>query len=131
MDTTTQTPAPDKLYIAVRADLPPGLQLAQSTHAAFQFFDEHPTQARSWLHRSNFLVVVAVPDEDALLALAAEASLGKGLCTTKVHEPDLGDEYTAIAMQPGLEAGALCASYPLALRNAVDYASSVAKVASM
>lgn len=114
-------PSPAKLYIAVRADLPPGLQAAQAVHAAFQFYDEHPTQARSWLRRSNFLVVVAVPDEDALLELATEAAMGQGLCTTKVNEPDLGDEYTAIALQPGPEAGALCASFPLALRNAIDY----------
>lgn len=122
---------PHKLYIAVRADLPPGLQLAQSTHAAFQFYDEHPSHCRSWLRRSNFLVCVAVPDEEALLALATEASLGKGLCTTLVVEPDLGDEHTAVAMQPGLEAAALCASYPLALRNAVDYEHAKAKVAAV
>jgi len=114
-------PLVDKLYIAVRADLPPGLQLAQSVHAMAQFWDEHPSFARSWLHRSNFLVCVSVPNEDALLALAAEASLGQELCTTKVNEPDLGDEYTAIAIQPGEKAAALCASFPLALRNAFDY----------
>lgn len=114
---------PSKLYIAVRADLPPGLQLAQSVHAMAQFWDEHPTFARSWLHRSNFLVVVSVADEDALLALATEASLGRGLCTTKVNEPDLGDEWTAIAIQPGEEAAALCAEFALALRNAIDYDS--------
>ncbi len=112
---------PDKLYIAVRADLPAGLQLAQSVHAAFQFFDEHPSQARSWLRRSNFLVVVSVPNEEALLDLATEASFGRNLCTTKVNEPDLGDEFTAIALQPGPEAAALCASFPLALRFAIDY----------
>lgn len=118
----TQPRHPEKFYIAVRADLSPGLQLAQSVHAMAQFFDEHPTHARSWLHRSNFLVVVAVPDEEALLALATEASLGKELCVTKVNEPDLGDEFTAIALQPGLAAGALCASFPLALRYAEDHA---------
>lgn len=116
-----EKPAPDKMYIAVRSDLPPGLQLAQSVHAAFQFFDEHPSFARSWLRRSNFLVVVSVPDEAALLALSAEASLGKELCVTHVNEPDLGDEYTAVALEPGPVAGTLCASFPLALRNAVDY----------
>lgn len=43
------------------------------------------------------------------------------MCTTKVNEPDLGDEYTAIALQPGEQARELCASLPLALRNAVDF----------
>ena len=112
---------PDKFYIAVRADLPPGLQLAQSVHAMAEFWDDHPSFARSWRRRSNFLVVVSVPNEEALLALATEATLGKSLCTTLVCEPDLGDEHTALAIQPGAEAAALCASFPLALRNAVDY----------
>ena len=88
-----------------------------------QFWDEHPTFARSWLHRSNFLVVVSVPDEDALLALSSEATLGYGLRTTRVMEPDLGDEYTALALEPGKKAADLCASFPLALRNAIDYDS--------
>ena len=125
----TQPPAPSKFYIAVRADLSPGLQLAQSVHAMAQFFDEHPTHARSWLHRSNFLVVVAVPDEEALMALATEASLGKELCVTKVNEPDLGDEFTAVALQPGLEAAALCASFPLALRYAQDHLTKIKEMA--
>lgn len=119
----TRADSPDKLYIAVRADMPPGLQVAQSVHAMAQFWDEHPTFARSWLHRSNFLVVVSVPNEDALLELAAQASLGQGLCTTKVNEPDLGDEYTAIAIQPGPQAAALCAEFKLALRNAYEFDS--------
>lgn len=121
MDTKTQPVQPEKLYIAVRADLPPGLQLAQSVHAMAEFFDAHPSFARSWRRRSNFLVCVAVPDEEALLALASEAALGKELCTTLVVEPDLGDEHTALALQPGVASAALCASFPLALRYAVDY----------
>lgn len=112
--------SPAKLYIAVRADLPPGLQAAQAVHASFQFFDEWPCRVRHWLRKSNFLVIVAVPDEEALLALAAEARLGRDLETTLVREPDMGGEATALAMQPGPDAATLCASFPLALRNAVD-----------
>lgn len=108
---------PDKLYIAVRADLPPGLQAAQAVHAAFQFYDEWPCRARTWLRKSNYLVVVNVPDEDALLALSAEATLGEDLEVTKVYEPDLGDEFTAIAIQPGEVAQRLCARFPLALKD--------------
>lgn len=91
--------------------------MAQSVHAAFQFFDEWPCRVRHWLRKSNYLVIVNVPDEDALLQLAAEATLGEDLDVTKVYEPDLGDEFTAIALQPGEQAQRLCARYPLALRN--------------
>lgn len=116
---------PDKLYIAVRADLPPGLQVAQSVHAMAQFYDEWPCRVRHWLRKSNYLVVVSVPNEEALLALATEAALGQDLEVTRVVEPDLGDETTAIAIQPGERAAALCASFPLALRNACDFSPEV------
>jgi peptidyl-tRNA hydrolase len=108
----------DKLYIAVRADIPPGLQTAQACHAAFQFYDEHPEVTREWIRTSNFIVIVNVNDENELLTLAAEASMGHNLVVSKVVEPDLGDEFTAIAIEPGEKASALCASYPLCLRNA-------------
>ncbi|QZE10426.1 peptidyl tRNA hydrolase [Mycobacterium phage ScoobyDoobyDoo] len=109
---------PEKLYIAVRADLPPGLQTAQACHAAFQFAHEHPEVTRDWIVNSNFIVVVNVDDENQLLELATEASLAHRLAVTKVIEPDLGDEYTAVAIEPGQTASALCASFQLCLRNA-------------
>jgi peptidyl-tRNA hydrolase len=106
----------DRLYIAVRSDLSPGLQLAQSTHAAFHFCIDWPALARAWLTESNFLVIVAVPDEDALAALAAEA-VEEGIARTIVREPDLENSITAVALQPGAEARRLCAQFPLALKE--------------
>lgn len=108
-----------RLYIAVRADLPPGLQTAQAVHAAFAIFRDFPELVRPWLLRSNYLVVVAVPDEDALLDLIAEASR-RGICRAAVREPDLNDEATAVALEPGAPARRLCANLPLALRRTPD-----------
>lgn len=71
---------------------------------------------RAWLEDSNFLVVVAVPDEDALAELAARAA-EEGIIRTLVREPDLDNELTAVALQPGSEARRLCAQLPLALRE--------------
>lgn len=107
-----------KLYIAVRADLTPGLQAAQSVHAAFHFFDDWPSIARAWIHDSNFLVVVAVPDELALAELAARA-VEEGLARTIVREPDLDNTITAVALEPGHVASRLCAEMPLALKNTI------------
>ena len=101
------------MYIAVRADLPYGAQLAQTAHAAFQFCAENPEQFHSWHTASNYVVVVAVPDENALTALASRAIL-RDIGMSAVREPDLDDELTAIALEHGDAARALCANLPLA-----------------
>ncbi len=105
----------------MRSDLPPGLQLAQSVHAMAEFQTRYPSTVTNWVKNSNYLVVVGVPDEEALLDLAARANWEAQIETHLVREPDLGDEATALALQPGSEAQKLCASMPLALRFAVDY----------
>jgi peptidyl-tRNA hydrolase len=100
----------------VRADLSPGQQLAQSTHAAFEFAVDRPDITRRWRYESNFLVVVAVPDEAELkrLSYAAECL---GIKMTMVAEPDYGDQLTALALEPGPLARKLCAEFPLALKG--------------
>lgn len=105
-----------RLYIAVRADIGPGLQVAQAVHAAFAFGRDHPEETRKWLVESNFLVVVAVPDENALLDLITDAAC-RGITRTAVREPDIDDEVTAVALGPGTAAQKLCANLPLALRE--------------
>ena len=105
------------MYLAVRADLTPGLQIAQSVHAAFHFFRDWPALAGRWLTESEFLVVVAVPDELALAELAARA-VEEGIARTIWREPDLDNAITAVALEPGEVAARLCAQMPLALRDA-------------
>lgn len=100
----------------MRADLSSGLQLAQAVHAAFQFFAEWPSLAGVWVRESNFLVVVATPNELALAELAGRA-VEEGLARTIVREPDLDNTITAVALQPGADARRLCANFPLALRK--------------
>lgn len=93
------------------------MQVAQSNHAMAHFFYDHPSVARDWLVRSNYLVVVSVPDEDALLDLVS-AVHSKGLLRSAVREPDLEDQATAVAIQPGTDAQRLCSRFPLTLREA-------------
>ena len=92
------------------------MQIAQSVHAAFQFLHDHPTVVQPWLVTSNFLVVVSVPDEDALLDLITEASR-RGITRLAVREPDLDNDATAVALAPGRESQRLCASLPLVLKE--------------
>lgn len=99
-----------------RLDLTPGEQLAQSVHAAFSFSDEHPEIAREWHHESNYLVVVAAPDEASLDALLQRAG-DRQIPVTAIHEPDYDDALTAVVLAPTDEARRLCSSLPLALRE--------------
>jgi peptidyl-tRNA hydrolase len=106
------------MYIAVRADLTPGLQMAQAVHAAFHFADEHPDMVSGWLNASNFLVVVSVPGEAALVALQDQADAA-GITSSLVREPDIDDQATALCLEPGPAAKRLCSQLPLALREKV------------
>lgn len=91
--------------------------MAQAVHASFGFFHEHPLLVGLWLLRSNYLVIVSVENEAALLDLITEAS-SRGIARTAVREPDLaGEPVTAVAFAPGPPARKLCASLPLALKE--------------
>lgn len=89
--------------------------MAQAVHAAFEFSHQHPDITGYWLASSNYIVIVSVPDEAALHTLCCEA-IRRGLTTTVVREPDVNDEVTALAIEPGLTAQKLCATMPLALK---------------
>lgn len=100
----------------MRNDLSPGLQAAQAVHAAVEFCVSDPETAARWHRESNFLVVVSVADEFALAALLRQAG-DAGVQAHPVREPDIGDELTAIAFEPGAGARKLCAELPLALKE--------------
>lgn len=108
----TETPETARLYIAVRGDLPVGLAAAQAVHAAFQFASSHPDLVGPWQRESQYLVIVAVPDEIDLIALASKAQWS-GLTVSTWHEPDLAGAATAVALEPGAGARRLCANLPL------------------
>lgn len=111
----------DRLYVAVRGDLSPGLAAAQVVHAAFQFATEHPSITGKWLKESQYLVIVSVPDEIALISLTSRA-LQQDVEVSCWHEPDLANEATAAALEPGDVARRLCANYPLHGRPALAVA---------
>ena len=102
----------DRLYLAVRGDLPPGLAAAQAVHAAFQFASQHPSITGTWLRDSQYVVIISVPDEVGLIGLASRA-LAAGIQVSTWAEPDMGGQKTAVALEPGLIARRLCANYSL------------------
>lgn len=98
-----------RLYVVVREDLPPGLQMAQACHAAFEY----------GLHGSDDVgdnIVVLHASAERLRQLVEEAAK-RGLSYQDFHEPDLGGELTACAFTGA--ARSLVSSLPLAMRPPV------------
>jgi peptidyl-tRNA hydrolase len=105
-----------KLYVVVRADMAPGPQLAQAVHAALEFSTDFPSLTEVWRRHSNYLVVVAAPDEQALLDLANLAA-SLDLKHTVVREPDYGNTLTAVALEPHHACRKITSRFPLALKE--------------
>ncbi|WP_069164794.1 hypothetical protein [Nocardia altamirensis] len=94
-----------------RADLAPGIQVAQAAHAALDFAIAHPDLVVDWHTTSNVLVVLAAPDELSLGWLCTDGAAA-GHRLVRVNEPDLDGALTAAAFEPA--ARRLVADLPLA-----------------
>lgn len=104
----------DKLFIVTRSDLPPGARAAQSAHTALAFAFAFPEAARAWHDRSNNIVLLEAPNENALLNLANRARVDGIPCIT-FTEPDLNNATTGIAL--GGSGHKLVSTLPLTLRD--------------
>ena len=93
-------------------------------HAALLFANQHPDLAVPWQRDSQYLVIVTVPDEVALISLSSRA-LDVGLRVSTWSEPDLDGQHTAVALEPGLAARRLCANLPLLGRQVLRTAVAV------
>ena len=101
-----------KLYVLVRADLPPGPRAVQACHAALSFAHEHDVVFRDWIRLSNYLIIKEAPDE-ATLRSVVELARNRRHKHTIFLEPDYGDSLTAIAVEPA--GRRLFGAFPLAL----------------
>jgi len=104
-----------KLYVIVRADLPPGDQAVQSCHAALEFAMGHREKTARWSDRSNYLALLSVPDEAALLRLL-ERAREERIEASPFYEPDFDNSLTAVALEPGDRSRRLCRNLTLTLR---------------
>jgi len=102
-----------RLYVVVRADLPPGSQAVQAAHAMREFAADYPEIEKAWHEKSNTVAMLSVPDEAALVELLE--SLSAALHFTPFREPDLGGSLTAICVEP--KGGRTLRHLPLALRT--------------
>lgn len=81
------------MYVLIRDDLTPGQQLAQSIHAAV----EHALRKPKHVAATPTVVVLTVPDEDALLE-QSERLQDEYLYHTLFQEPDLDGSFTALSV---------------------------------
>lgn len=74
----------------------------------------HPTVTKQWVETSNYLVILATPDERSLLDLQARVA-ATGTPHVLVREPDCDNEATALAIGPS-ECWKMFSALPLAGR---------------
>jgi hypothetical protein len=112
------------MWILVRSDLPPGMQIAQAAHAAFKYAAAFPEAFREWQREGpQSLVVLAVENERILrywlervqTDLTQPRGASRQWCS--VVEPDLDYQLTAIACSPSDAHARLFSNLPLALRE--------------
>lgn len=99
-----------------RSDISGGYQAVQSIHAAIQFNFEHPEVSKEWFTTSNYLGLLSVADETALVQLAERAQQ-HGIRYSVFKEPDIDNQITAIALEPGTKSRKLCSNLKLALKD--------------
>ncbi len=106
----------DKLYLVTRKDISPGYQAVQSCHALRQFTEEHPEIDKQWFQASNYLCLLSVKNEEELYSLVCRAK-DLDVKVSVFREPDIDNQITAIALEPGDRTKELCKNLKLALRD--------------
>jgi peptidyl-tRNA hydrolase len=104
------------LYVIGREDLGSGYMSVQAMHAAIQFQHDYPEHATTWYKQSNYLGFLSVSNEDELGKLISKAT-NLGIKFSVFREPDINDQVTAIALEPGVLSRKLCSNLKLALRG--------------
>ena len=104
------------MYIVGREDLGPGYMSVQAMHAAIQFQHDHTEYASVWYKRSNYLGFLSVANESELIRLIDKAE-SLNIKLSVFREPDIDNQITAIAIEPGVKSRKLCSSLKLALRG--------------
>ncbi len=85
-------------------------------HALRQFTSEHPEIDKAWFEQSNYLGLLSVANESELLQLIEQATV-RDIRFSIFREPDIDNQITAIALEPGPKSKKLCGRLPLALRG--------------
>lgn len=106
----------ERLVLVTRCDLSPGYQSVQPAHALAEFMVTFPIVARRWHKNHKNLIVLAAPNELALVNLFKKVEEA-GLKCVLFREPDIANEVTVIAIEPNDLTYRMTSSLPLALKN--------------
>lgn len=74
-----------------------GYQVVQSAHAVADFAHQQPEAFRRWKQESNSIICLAADDEERLKREYARAVKLVGDAVTYFTEPDVDDQWTAVA----------------------------------
>lgn len=102
-----------KFPCIVRSDIDSAQQAVQIAHAAIQFQHQHSQYAINWHDLDNRLVFLSVKNETELLNLKKRAT-ELNIPFSIFLEPDMGSQYTALALAPIVESKQLTKDLPLA-----------------
>ena len=105
-----------KLIVITRQDLSPGYQAVQAAHAAIDFQHQYPQIAKDWNKNSKYLIILSVENEEKLKKYIRKFQ-NANLYHVVFKEPDIGNEITAICVQPSEKSRKLTAHLPLALKG--------------
>ncbi len=79
-----------KLVVITRADIAPGYQAVQSTHAIADFAHEFPEEFKKWKAESNSIICLSAKSHEHLVKLYEKF---RGLTSTVLfYEPDIDAE---------------------------------------
>lgn len=77
---------------------------------------EHYEIHKQWFETSNYLGFLSVSNEIELNKLIEKAH-SRGIKLSVFREPDIDNQITAIAIEPGVKSRKLCSNLKLALRG--------------
>lgn len=78
-----------------------------------EFCLRYPELTKEWHDKSNYIVILAVDNEDQLVSIIQKAS-SKGILHTYFREPDLDNAITAVVLEPSLDSRKLSSNIRLA-----------------
>jgi peptidyl-tRNA hydrolase len=105
-----------RLYVVVRQDIAPGLQIAQSCHSCLHFQLEYPHLTSAWMRTSDYICILGTDNEASLQKLIDKAK-SLDIRHYVFIEPDLGNQATAVCFEPNEASKKLCSNLKLALKG--------------
>lgn len=100
--------------VITRADIQPGYQVVQSTHAIADFADQFPKEFREWKKDSNSIICLSTPNQESLDKLYSKYQ--DVTPSVKFFEPDV-DEFTSICVLGTPEVRKKLSHLSLSLKN--------------